>query len=353
MNMTDLKPSGSIAVNSLYSAGATMLFEQQMAFMKSRTGDSLAITWEFTVQSSFIDIAESFRAIMPEGTTLHGASSRAFALIGPDCLIHLQERGASNDDPWDVVNRNIYLQGLGDPQILRAVMTRAKAYPRIKNPRIRWNYMSENKRMEAVVFAEPPRVIHDAYYPFIKEGFNAFVERYRESTASILLLRGDPGTGKTSFIQNLLWAMNTDAMITYEERLFHSDEMFVTFLTEDASDLLIMEDADVMLLSREQHGNQIMAKFLNVADGLIRFPKKKIIISSNLIDERKIDSALLRPGRCFPMPAFRRLTYNEACTAAEVAGRTPPAENREYTLAEVMNEPEQRRANNVVGFGRH
>ena len=81
----------------------------------------------------------------------------------------------------------------------------------------------------------------------------------------------------------------------------------------------------------------LRARFLNVSDGLIKFPAKKVIFTTNLDDFKKVDEALLRPGRCYGMIRCRALTYEEAGAAAKVAGLKLPEKTRDYTIAELFN----------------
>lgn len=320
-----------------------------LAFKNSFKGDFFTARWGITVDMSLVEVVDLFRAKVEGESTLIYISHSMVIVRGADLFVTLSD-SSTEDDPWEKRKRNIRINVHGEREAVRGIIGHARSYPKLKNPKITWNYISDNKRAEAVVFAEAPMPAPDSFYPYIDGGIEAYIRRYMASNASILLLRGEPGTGKTSFIRNLIWTMNTDSMITYEDRLFQSDEMFVAFLTCTTTNLLIMEDADTMLLSRERDGNQTMAKFLNVSDGLIRFPQKKVIISSNLVDEDRIDSALMRPGRCFDAPVFRKLTYDETLAACRDAERDPPEEDREYALSEILNAPAKYRNRKVIGF---
>jgi ATP-dependent 26S proteasome regulatory subunit len=48
----------------------------------------------------------------------------------------------------------------------------------------------------------------------------------------------------------------------------------------------------------------MMHRFLNVGDGLVTTKGKKLIFSTNLPSIRDVDSALVRPGRCFDILNF-------------------------------------------------
>lgn len=162
--------------------------------------------------------------------------------------------------------------------------------------------------------------ILNQFYPWLPEGVDAFIHSYMKSDSSVLVLYGPPGTGKTSFLRHLLVSTRTNAMITYDEKVIENDGFFVDYLTDDEHDVMIVEDADVLLAPREDGANHIMSKFLNVSDGLIRINNKKMVFTTNINQLNKIDPALLRPGRCFAAVNFRELSPSEAAHAAEAAG---------------------------------
>ncbi len=154
-------------------------------------------------------------------------------------------------------------------------------------------------------------------------------------------------------------ACNLNAVITYDERLMRDDNFFLDFLTdrdgEDTkNDVLIIEDADTMIADRTQTENSILSKILNVSDGLIKNINKKIIFSTNLTDIDDIDPALIRPGRCYDVLDFRKLTFDEAgVLLKDVGSDRELTQNRDYTLAELMSvNPRDQHFNKYkVGFG--
>jgi hypothetical protein len=161
--------------------------------------------------------------------------------------------------------------------------------------------------------------LHNEFYPWLPKGVDRFIEDYYASTANVLVVYGPPGTGKTSFLRHMLLSQNINAMVTYDERILKDDEFFINYLTDDEHNALIVEDADVFLAPREDGDNDMMSKFLNVSDGLIKIMNKKMIFTTNISQLSKIDAALLRPGRCFACVEFRELTSQEAGAAALAA----------------------------------
>lgn len=181
--------------------------------------------------------------------------------------------------------------------------------------------------------------VRDEFYPWLQPGVDDFIRSYFDSPASVLVLYGPPGTGKTSFLRHLLLTQGINAAVTYDDKVLNNDEFFVNYLTDDEHDALIVEDADVFLAPREDGENTMMSKFLNVSDGLIKILNKKMIFTTNITQLNKIDSALLRPGRCFEAVEFRELSPTEAQQAARAAGacdRDWQTQAR-WSLAQIFN----------------
>jgi hypothetical protein len=178
---------------------------------------------------------------------------------------------------------------------------------------------------------------HDAYYPFLRGGVKKYFEEYMASSAPVLVLKGEPGTGKTSFIKTFIkeYALNT--MFTFDQSIMESDYFYCDFLTDSKYKLLVIEDADLLLASREKHDNRTMGKLLNISEGLIKLEGKKIIFSTNIQQIGRLDEALIRPGRCFDVLSFGRLTKEQALEACKAAEMPPVEEDRDYALFEIFN----------------
>jgi ATP-dependent 26S proteasome regulatory subunit len=155
-----------------------------------------------------------------------------------------------------------------------------------------------------------------------------------KSNASILLLIGPPGTGKTTFIRGFLQHTNSSAVVTYDASILEKDYVFANFIEGDKS-VMVMEDADMFLKSRKE-GNTMMHKFLNVGDGLVTTRNKKMIFSTNLPSIKDIDPALVRPGRCYDILHFGELNQDEAEKLATKAGVTIEGTRSKWSIAEVF-----------------
>lgn len=217
---------------------------------------------------------------------------------------------------------------------------------------IEWYYTSDGESVTIKVAND--LLPCDEMYPWMKVPLTTYYHNFMNSNSSILLLLGPPGTGKTSWIKGLLYETKNNGIVTYDPEILKRDYVFANFISGEAN-VMVIEDADVFLKSREGHGNDLMHKFLNIGSGLISSAKKKIIFSTNLSNIRDVDEALVRPGRCYDVMEFRNLTLDEAkiLAAAKNIDFNPDLCNNELSVAEVFNQKtnqEIKKFNRSVGF---
>ena len=204
--------------------------------------------------------------------------------------------------------------------------------------KIEWVYNVDGSSIEIPL--DVSRLPLDEMYPFLgEEKLTDYYERFMRSRSNILLLIGPPGTGKTSFIKGLLSHTESSAMLSYDGAILEDDRIFSSFIENEDASIMVLEDSDNFLKARSD-GNTMMHRFLNVGDGLVTRQGKKIIFSTNLPSVRDIDSALMRPGRCFDVLTFDHLNKEQAQKLAEKAGVVLPeaseVENK-YSVAEIFN----------------
>ena len=200
---------------------------------------------------------------------------------------------------------------------------------------IEWIYSADGSSIEIPLRHD--RMPVEEMYPFLEgQTLAEFYDNFMHSSASILLLIGPPGTGKTTFIRGLLQHSEASAIVSYDSNVLEKDYVFANFI-EGEKNVLVLEDADMFLKARAE-GNTMMHKFLNVGDGLVTTRNKKLIFSTNLPSIRDIDSALIRPGRCYDILHFDELNQEQAEKLATKVGTKLNRERSSWSIADVFFE---------------
>ena len=265
------------------------------------------------------------------------------------------EEDTDNFIKFDVNSNSTTVRAYGDAEFAEDQIEIVESNFSVVTSYIEWVYGSDGNSVNVPLNRD--RLPVAEMYPFLKgESLEDYYDRYMDSSANILLLIGPPGTGKTTFIRGLLAHRNSSAIVTYDAGILEKDGFFAKFIEDDA-EVMVLEDSDAFLKSRSD-GNTMMHRFLNVGDGLVTTKGKKMVFSTNLPSVRDIDSALIRPGRCFDIVEFKPLSLFDAKKLAEKLDAKLPerkgGEVVEYSIAEVFNQQsessKQTQANRKVGF---
>jgi hypothetical protein len=272
-----------------------------------------------------------------------GSNGFRFNVIHPQFILTIAGR----------LDSRLFCSYAGNPQFLAPVAQWFESDAFTNPPAaVEWVY-AENGN--SVTIELDNREFIPEAYPFISEDPHAYMRRYMESKSSVLVLIGPPGTGKTSFLKQLIRISRADALLSYDDRILSGDGFFANFMQNTAQRMLIMEDADTFLSVDRERGNNLLHKFLNIADGVMS-SNKKIIFSTNLASINKVDPALLRPGRCFDVINFRNLTRSEAVNVNSALGLPELPELSVYNLSTVGNHAEHhaeaKPTRAAFGFGR-
>lgn len=196
-------------------------------------------------------------------------------------------------------------------------------------------------------------------YPYLSEERlpAQFWERFRKSRSNVAVLIGPPGTGKSNWLTEFMFATgfkeDTVSMADREDVLMHPALSDHIRGLQDGS-IFVTEDSDKLCMSRED-GNSNMQALLNTSAG-IASRNTKILISTNLESLSKVDKALLRHGRCFDIIEFGFLTHQQAADVREMMGLDPvviPETEKKITLAMALNYHEHVEGRKVqtVGIG--
>jgi hypothetical protein len=141
------------------------------------------------------------------------------------------------------------------------------------------------------------------------------VDKLNENNGKgIILLHGDPGTGKTSYIKHLT------SLILEKDILFIppsmaemlSEPSIIPFLMDHKNSILIIEDAERVISDREGNGSPAgVSNILNLTDGILGDCLSIQIVATFNMKREKIDQALLRKGRLIAEHKFGKLNVEE------------------------------------------
>lgn len=236
---------------------------------------------------------------------------------------------------YSVGNTTINVQIFGSEEFCEEVADLFLGTFEESTSNLEWIYSADGSSV-SVALRKDRNPVSEMYAFLENETLEDYYERFMRSDASILLLIGPPGTGKTSFIRGLLQHTGSNATVTYDPAVLAKDYVFAQFVEGDSS-VFIIEDADT-LLSKRADGNDMMHKFLNVGDGLVTTAGKKMIFSTNLPSVKDVDPALIRPGRCFDILDFKELNRERVQVLCDKLGiAVPDGDKATYSLAEIFH----------------
>lgn len=236
-------------------------------------------------------------------------------LDGPGVFIHAEGRRKAD---YCSCTFSLWADSKARAEEMREMILRVVGDQRVREQMfvIDWQFSDGRGGLTHASFEEiAQETLHDEAYPSLGEPVLSFARRYIAASETVLILLGQPGTGKTRLVRAILSEMSrrkgdsAEVMYTADKGALENDEIFVDFIT-GSHDAFVIEDADHLLKARTS-GNQELHRFLAIADGVVRAQGRKIIFTTNLPNVGDLDEALLRPGRCFATIRTRPLTRDE------------------------------------------
>lgn len=172
-----------------------------------------------------------------------------------------------------------------------------------------------------------------------------------EDTDNLMLLHGDPGTGKSNYIKHII--TNCEKKVIYippSMLSVLSTPGFVSFVMDNKDSILLIEDAEEVLSTDR---NSATNNLLGLTDGFLKDALNLKIICTFNCDIGKIDPALMRKGRMYFEYKFDVLTVKEGQALADYM-KLDRVIDKPMTLADIFNKEENSVKNSfetrTIGF---
>jgi hypothetical protein len=172
-----------------------------------------------------------------------------------------------------------------------------------------------------------------------------FISQLKHRCCGVTILRGEPGTGKTTYLRYLTRRLRRTHRFYYlpltvysilsnpsaVDFWMHEEEMYPKL-----GKIVILEDAESLLMERASDNQANVSNLLNISDGFLGDVLKMHVICTINCPIERIDPALTRPGRLVAMREFTRLSPIDAAALA-TAKSLPLDRQHDYSLAELYN----------------
>jgi hypothetical protein len=177
----------------------------------------------------------------------------------------------------------------------------------------------------------------------------------QKNDKGIVLLHGLPGTGKTTYLRYLVGKVKKRVMFlspSVAGNLMNPD--FIELLIDNPNSVLIIEDAENIIMDRKYDSSSAVSNLLNISDGLLAdFLNVQLICTFNS-SLTTIDSALMRKGRLIARYEFGKLNAVKGQKLSDYFGFNTVI-LKPMTIAEIAHQHDkQYEVRNVetVGFRR-
>jgi len=177
----------------------------------------------------------------------------------------------------------------------------------------------------------------------------------KENDKGIILLHGLPGTGKTTYLRHLIGSIKKRVLFVSPGVACNlMNPEFMDLLIDNPNAVLIIEDAENVIMDRKYSSHSSVSNLLNISDGLLSDCLNVQIICTFNSDINMVDDALLRKGRLIAKYEFTKLQAVKAQKLSDKLGFTKHI-NKPMTIAEITNPDDMEAAKpsiQVMGFRR-
>jgi len=182
--------------------------------------------------------------------------------------------------------------------------------------------------------------------------YEYILDKLTNTSSGLVLFSGEPGTGKSSLIMKLIGDMHgkKDIVYLYSTMVdIIGTPSFMSFIKELKNSILVIEDAEGALLSRDGHDNFAVSNILNITSGLLNKSLGIQVVATFNTKLSNIDQALLRSGRLIKHYVVDKLEATKATKLSEELGFNLTYK-QPATLADVYNGVLKEEEVNKIGF---
>ncbi|MES2418290.1 MAG: AAA family ATPase [Bacteroidota bacterium] len=184
--------------------------------------------------------------------------------------------------------------------------------------------------------------IRDNYNEDFTEIHQTIMKRLaKKNDKGLVILHGKPGTGKTSYIRYLISVLKKDVIFlppNMASAITNPD--LISVLIGNPNSILVIEDAENIVMDREKDGGSPVSALLNISDGLLADCLNIQVICSFNTDISKVDSALMRKGRLIAKYEFKELELTKTRQLSRKLGFETLL-NEPMVLAAIYNQSEK------------
>lgn len=179
---------------------------------------------------------------------------------------------------------------------------------------------------------------NDDFFPIHETIINRL---QKKNDKGLVLLHGKPGTGKTYYLRYLISQLRKDVIFLPPNMAASiTDPGLIELLLENKNSIFVVEDAENILIDRNQTGSSAVSALLNLTDGLLSDCMNIQIICSFNTDLSRLDKALLRKGRLIAKYEFNELDVVKAQALSDKLGFKNKIE-KPMTLTDIYNQDEK------------
>lgn len=188
----------------------------------------------------------------------------------------------------------------------------------------------------------PTELDIDLYYNDDFKEVDALVRQrlLKRNDKGIILFHGLPGTGKTTYLRYLVGKLDKRVLFlspTVAGDLLNPE--FIDLLIDNPNSVLVIEDAENIIMDRKLNRNSSVSNLLNLSDGLLSDCLNVQLICTFNSPLSTIDQALLRKGRLIARYEFDKLSATKAQRLSNHLGIAQTI-TRPITLAELTHPDE-------------